>query len=64
MSGADKLKQFAIDQGDNETAVQLEQIEKALALQKKLDREADKGTDGKPVKDSRKALIDKLRALR
>lgn len=64
VSGADKLKQFAIDQGDNETAVQLEQIEKALALQKKLDREADKGTDGKPVKDSRKALIDKLRALR
>lgn len=64
VSGADKLKQFAIDQGDNDTAVQLEQIEKALALQKKLDREADKGTDGKPVKDSRKALIDKLRALR
>lgn len=64
VNGADKLKEFALANGDTETAMQLEQIEKALALQKKLDREADKGTDGKPVKDSRKALIDKLRALR
>lgn len=64
VSGADKLKEFALAQGDSETAIQLEQIEKALALQKKLDRESEKGTFDKPVKDSRKALIDKLRALR
>lgn len=64
VSGAEKLKEFALANGDTETAAQLDQIEKALALQKKLDRESEKATDGKPVKDSRKALIDKLRALR
>lgn len=64
VSGAEKLKQFALDNGDTETAAQLDQIEKALALQKKLDREAEKGTGDEPVKDSRKALIDRLRALR
>jgi hypothetical protein len=64
VSGAEKLKEFALANGDTETAMQLEQIEKALAMQKKLDREASKTDEDKPQKDSRKALIDKLRALR
>ena len=64
VSGAEKLKEFALAQGDTETAAQLEQIEKALALQKKLDRETEKKTKEEPARYSRKALIDRLRALR
>jgi hypothetical protein len=64
VSGADKLREFALAQGDEETAVQLAQIEKALAIQKKLDRDSEKTTKGTPKKDSRKALIDKLMGLR
>ena len=68
VSGADKLKEFALANGDTETAMQLEQIEKALALQKKLDRESKKDDEkpdkDKPARDSRKALIDRIRALR
>jgi hypothetical protein len=68
VSGADKLKEFALANGDTETAMQLEQIEKALALQKKLDRESKKDDEkpdkDKPARDSRKALIDRIQAVR
>jgi hypothetical protein len=68
VSGAEKLKEFALANGDTETAMQLEQIEKALAIQKKLDREADKDAKKKdrdnPARDSRKALIDRIQAVR
>lgn len=64
VNGANKLRDFALANGDTETALQLDQISKALAMQKKMDRDNEKEDDGEPAKDSRKALIDRLRGLR
>jgi hypothetical protein len=57
--GAEKLKEYAIAQGDTETATKLEKYEKALSAQRKRVRDSEKKTESKG-----QSLVDRLRSLR
>lgn len=59
VSGADKLKKYAEEQGDTATAERLDRIEKALSAQRKIVADQEKKS-----KEPTKALIDRLRELR
>lgn len=57
--GSDKLMEYALAQGDTETATKLEKYERALSAQRKRVRDSEKKTEAKG-----QSLVDRLRSLR